>query len=269
MCVVDDAQWLDRASAQTLAFVARRLLAERVALVFAAARARRRGRARRAAGAARRGPGDDDARQLLDSASAGRSTSGCATGSSPRARGNPLALLELPRGLTPAELAGGFGLPGARPLAQPHRAELPAAARAAAGARRNGSLLLGGGGAGRRRDPAVARGRAARDRADAAGAGRGGGPGRDRRAGAVPPSAGALGGLPGGVRARATRASHRALAEATDPELDPDRRAWHRAHAATGLDEDGRRRAGALGRPGRRRAAASRPRPRSWSGRPS
>ena len=103
---VDDEQWLDRASAQALAFVARRLDADSVGLVFAA-----------------RAPSDDLAGlpelrvegALLDAVLLGPLTGGFGTRSSPR-RGNPLALLELPRELTPAELAGGFALPGVVPL---------------------------------------------------------------------------------------------------------------------------------------------------------
>src|ERR1700733_10304317 len=111
LCVVDDAQWLDRASAQTLVFVARRLLAESVALMFATRDPReeleglprlvveglRNGDARALLGSALRVPLDDPVRERLLA----------------ETRGNPLALLELPRGLTAAELAGGFGLPGA------------------------------------------------------------------------------------------------------------------------------------------------------------
>lgn len=120
VCVVDDAQWLDRVSAQTLAFVARRLLAERVAVVFAAR-------------APTLGPGDDqlvglpelvvrglrdgDARALLESVVPGRLDERVIDRIIAETRGNPLALLELPRGLTVAELAGGFGRPDARPLA--------------------------------------------------------------------------------------------------------------------------------------------------------
>jgi DNA-binding CsgD family transcriptional regulator len=110
LCVIDDAQWLDRASAQALAFVARRLLAESVVMLFAA-----------------REPGDEfqglpglvvtgllesDARDLLRSAIPGRLDDRVADRIIGEARGVPLALLELPRGLTAAQLAGGFGLPG-------------------------------------------------------------------------------------------------------------------------------------------------------------
>jgi hypothetical protein len=120
VCVVDDAQWLDRVSAQTLAFVARRLLAERVALVFAV-----RGPALGAGDdplvglpeLVIRGLDDGDARALLDSVVLGRVDESVRDRIVAEARGNPLALLELPHGMTAAELAGGFGRPDARPLA--------------------------------------------------------------------------------------------------------------------------------------------------------
>ena len=108
LCVVDDAQWLDRASAQALVFVARRLLAESVALVFVTrdpseelqgfqelvVEGLRNGDARALLSSAVRVPLDERVRERLVA----------------ETRGNPLALLELPRGSTPAELAGGFGL---------------------------------------------------------------------------------------------------------------------------------------------------------------
>ncbi|NUS06510.1 MAG: AAA family ATPase, partial [Nonomuraea sp.] len=116
VCLVDDAQWLDRVSAQTLAFVARRLLAEPVGLVFAV----REPGVEELAGL----PGlevgrlsDGDARALLDSVTPGRLDRRVRDRIVAETRGNPLALLELPRGLTPAELAGGFARPDARPLA--------------------------------------------------------------------------------------------------------------------------------------------------------
>src|SRR3954447_18394695 len=111
LCVVDDAQWLDPASLQSLVFVARRLLAESVAFVFVT-----------------RDPGDElerlpklaveglasgDARALLSSALGVPLDERVRERIVAETRGNPLALLELPRGLTPAELAGGFGLPDA------------------------------------------------------------------------------------------------------------------------------------------------------------
>jgi hypothetical protein len=114
LCVVDDAQWLDRSSAQALVFVARRFLAESVALLLVT-----------------RDPSDeltgfpglvveglrnDDARALLGSALREPLDERVRERIVAETRGNPLALLELPRGLTPAELAGGFGLPDALPL---------------------------------------------------------------------------------------------------------------------------------------------------------
>src|SRR3954469_25163455 len=114
LCVVDDAQWLDRASARALAFVARRLLAERTALVSAA---REPGTALSGLPELRVGPlGRRDARALLESVLPARVDDGVLDRIVAETRGNPLALIELPRGLTPAQLAGGFGLPTALPL---------------------------------------------------------------------------------------------------------------------------------------------------------
>ena len=111
VCVVDDEQWLDRASVQALGFVARRLAAEPVGLVFAA-----RVPGEELAGLPEllvAGLGEEDARALLDSALTGPVDARVRDLIVAETRGNPLALLELPRGLAPAELAGGFGLPGA------------------------------------------------------------------------------------------------------------------------------------------------------------
>jgi hypothetical protein len=111
ICVVDDEQWLDRASVQALGFVARRLAAEPVGLVFAA-----RGPGAELAGLPElpvQGLRAEDARALLDSALTGSMDERVRDQIVAETRGNPLALLELPRGLSPAELAGGFGLPAA------------------------------------------------------------------------------------------------------------------------------------------------------------
>jgi hypothetical protein len=110
ICVVDDEQWLDRASVQALGFMARRLAAEPVGLVFAA-----RVPTAELAGLpelAVEGLREEDARALLDSALTGPVDARVRDLIVAETRGNPLALLELPRGLSPAELAGGFGLPG-------------------------------------------------------------------------------------------------------------------------------------------------------------
>ena len=196
ICLVDDVQWLDRASAQALGFAARRLAADSVGLVFAA-REPAAG-AGRAAGAGNRGLGDDDARALLEAALAGPLDARVRDLIVAETRGNPLALLELPRGLTLAELAGGFGLPGAAPLTgriedsfarqlealpeQTRRLVLLAAADP------SGDRALVWRAAGRLGLPVQAE--------DAGGRGRAG---RVRRLGAVPAPAGAFGGLPIGV----------------------------------------------------------------------
>ena len=234
VCVIDDAQWLDRASARVLAFVARRLLAERVAIVFAA-----RDPIDSLAGFAelRLEPlGHRDARALLDSVLPGRLDERVLERIVAETRGNPLALLELPRGLTPGQLAGGFGLTATAPLStgieQSFARRLMLLPREA----RRFVLLASAEPLG---DPALLW-RAAKEL------------GISERAAAGVESEGFLV-LDGAVTFRhplvrsavysaaepeERRMVHGALAEATDPELDPDRRAWHRAQAAAAPDEE-------------------------------
>src|SRR5258705_6356787 len=116
ICLVDDEQWLDRASAQVLAFVARRLTAESVGLVFAA-----RAPSDHVAGLPElvvEGLREGDAHALLDSVLTAPLDARVRDQIVAETRGNPLALLELLRELTPAEVAGGFALPGAVPLSR-------------------------------------------------------------------------------------------------------------------------------------------------------
>src|SRR5260221_4764853 len=114
LCIVDDAQWLDAASARVLSFVARRLLAAEIALVFAS---RQHDDGLTGLPELYVQPfGPRDARALLESALPSRLEETLLERLIIETRGNPLALLELPRGLTPAQLAGGFGLPAALPL---------------------------------------------------------------------------------------------------------------------------------------------------------
>ncbi|MCU1428779.1 MAG: putative HTH-type transcriptional regulator [Actinomycetia bacterium] len=234
VCVVDDAQWLDRASAQTLAFVARRLLAESVALVFAV----REPGEEELAGLSQlvvEGLSDDDARVLLDSAIHGPLDQQVRDRIIPETRGNPLALLELPRGLTPAELAGGFGLPDTTPLAsrieqsfRQRLQSLPGDTQQlllAAAAEPLGDVKLLW-----RAVERLGIGVAAAAAAEAAGLIELGARVRFRHP--LVRSA-----IYGAASPQARREIHGALAEATDPKGDPDRRAWHRAHAAAGPDE--------------------------------
>jgi len=233
LSVVDDAQWLDGASARALAFVARRLLAERIALAFAT-RDAARGWARFSQ--LRVDPlGRRDARALLDSVLAARLDESVLERIVAETGGNPLALLELPRGLTPAQLAGGFGLPAALPLSsgieQSFRRRL---ARLPRDARR--LLLLAA--AEPVGDPALLW-RAAQQL------------GITETAAYALESEGLLtldgvvalrhplvrSAVYGAAEPNARREAHRALAEATDPQIDPDRRAWHRAQAASVPDE--------------------------------
>ena len=237
LCLVDDAQWLDAASGQVLGFVARRLLAESVAIVFAV-REPSTGREFDGLPELRlEGLDEDDARALLARAVPGRLDDRVRDRIVAETRGNPLALLELPRSMSAAELAGGFELRRRGRSPGPHRGALPAARRRAA----RGDAATDAAGGGRPAGDAtlrLARGRSGSGSRPSALA-----PADDAElleigdAGPVPPSAGALGGVPGRVAGRRQRV-HEALAEVSDPELDADRRAWHRALAAAGPDED-------------------------------
>jgi DNA-binding CsgD family transcriptional regulator len=240
VCVSDDAQWLDRASAQLLAFVARRLLAESVAMIFAVRESptAEEPEVPEFAGLAElsiTGLPDDDARELLTSTYRGPVDTPVLDRVLAEARGNPLALLELPLGLTAAQLAGGFALPDASPLtSQIERSFLVRLERLpiqtqqlllAAAAEPTGDvpLLL----------------RAAQRLGIAPNA-------------AAPAEAAGLielrtrvqfrhpllrSAIYGAATPRERQHVHAALADATDPRVDPDRRAWHRAHAAAGPDE--------------------------------
>ena len=234
LCAVDDSQWLDSASARALAFVARRLLADRVALVFAT---------RDVGNGLARFPqlrveplGRRDARALLESVLAARLDESVLERIVAETGGNPLALLELPRGLTPGQLAGGFGLPAALPLSAGieqsftrRLARLPRDARRLlllAAAEPVGDLAL--------------LWRAALQL------------GIPETAAQAVESEGFLtldgavvfrhplvrSAVYGAAEANERREAHRALADATDPQLDPDRRAWHRAQAASVPDEE-------------------------------
>ena len=208
--IVDDAHWLDEASSQTLAFVARRLGAESVALVVAMRDHARKDDFVGLDELVLPGLGEDDARALLETVLTGPLDDRVRDRLVAETCGNPLALLELPRGLTPAEMAGGFGLPDASSLAsrieesfRRRLAPLPPSTR---------SLLLVAS-AEPIGDPVPVWRAAGALGVEPAARDRSGGPGRLRRTGALPPSARAIGGLPGriagGAPAHAPRAGRR------------------------------------------------------------
>ncbi|MEA2201138.1 MAG: hypothetical protein QOI89_1734 [Solirubrobacteraceae bacterium] len=236
VCLVDDAQWLDRESLQGLEFVARRLFAESVALVFAA---RPSAEEQTLAGLPELlldGLGEDDARALLDSVIHGRLDERVRDRIIAETRGNPLALLELPRGLTPARLAGGFGLPAAQALSgtieesfRRRLARLPAKSQQLlllAAAEPVGDAVLIWRAAGR-----LGIGPEAADAAESDGLVEFGARVTFRHP--LVRSASYRWASPEG-----RREVHRALADAMNRELDPDRRAWHLAQAAPGPDEE-------------------------------
>ncbi|HET9387712.1 MAG TPA: AAA family ATPase, partial [Gemmatimonadales bacterium] len=235
-CVVDDAQWLDRASLQVLGFVARRLGAEAVVLVFgvraSADLSDLTGLPEMTVGPLRM----EDARSLLSAVLPGRLDQSVRDRIIAEAHGNPLALLELPRGWAPAALAGGFGLPDGTSVSgrieESFRRRLPTLdddtrrllLLAAAESSGNPSVIWTA--AGHLGIPLGADGIAA-------------------TAGLIEDGPGLRFRHPlvrtvvyGDASPRDRRLAHAALAEATDRVRDPDRRAWHLAAAASGPDED-------------------------------
>jgi DNA-binding CsgD family transcriptional regulator len=235
LCLVDDYQWLDRASAQALGFAARRLLLREVPVGFVFCT---RSTDEELAGLPElhvTGLCDEDARELLQSALNAPLDERVRDQIIAETRGNPLALLELPRGLTPAQLAGGFGLPAATALAD--RIEesflrqfeaLPAETvrllqLAAADPSGDSSLVL---------RAAALLGIPLQAASPAVDAGLAEIGARVRFRHPLLRSAAYR-----SASARDRRAIHLALAEATDADADPDRCAWHRAQAAAGPDE--------------------------------
>ena len=236
ICVVDDAQWLDRCSAQVLSFVARRLQAESVMVLFAERDQDQPTDLDGLPELVLQRLSDADARELLASSTPGRFDERVRQRIIDEARGNPLALLELPRGVSSASLAGGFAVADSLPLVS--RVEASFRRRVDQLPEETQRLLLVG---------------AAEPTGD---------PMLLWRAAAVlglpieaaaPAEAADL--IAVGTRvtfchpllrsaiyraasADRRRTAHRALAEAIDAERDPDRRAWHRAHAALAPDEE-------------------------------
>ena len=114
LCLIDDAQWLDAASSQVLGLVGRRLLVESVAIVFAVRAPSARHEFEALPELLLGGLEEEDARALLARAVPGPLDDRVRDRIVAESRGNPLALLELPRTMSAAERAGGFVLPGAR-----------------------------------------------------------------------------------------------------------------------------------------------------------
>ena len=234
VCVVDDEQWLDRASAQVLGFVAGRLMAESVALIFAA-----RVPSSALMGLpelAVEGLADSDARALLDATLTGPVDSRVLDRIVAETRGNPLALLELSRAVSPRQVAGGFWLPGAVRLSGGIEEHFRQRIEALPTTTRRLLLIAAAEPVG---DPALLWRAAAQMEIDAAAA--------------VPAVEANLVEVGSRVRFRhplvrsvvygsalpqERREVHAALGDATDLQRDADRRAWHRANAAPGPDEE-------------------------------
>jgi len=235
ICVIDDAQWLDRVSVQTLAFVARRLLAEQVGLVFAL---RESGDGHQLEGLPELvvdGLAASHARRLLDATIPGPLDRPVRDRILGEANGNPLALVELARGESRAAAAGGFGLPVEMPLTSRIEQSFLRQVEPLAAKTRRLLLLAAAEPVGDvpllwRAAERLGIGPEAAEEAEAAGLIEIGTHVRFRHP--LVRSA-AYRAAP----ARERRKIHGALADATDARRDPDRRAWHRARAADGPDE--------------------------------
>ena len=236
LCLVDDAQWLDQVSVEVLGFVARRLYADRVGVLFTVREGA--GQAAALAGLPELTVGglpEQAAGELL-AASAGARVDGRVSAQVVAGvAGNPLALVELAGELTAGELSG--AVPLGWPLRFGGRLEELYLARVRALPRDTQTLLLVAA-ADPTGDPVLVAGAAGQlgagpEAGEAAGTGRlvSWGP-RVRFRHPLIRSA-AYYAAPAGARRRA----HAALAQVTDPGADPDRRAWHRAEAAAGPDE--------------------------------
>jgi DNA-binding CsgD family transcriptional regulator len=235
LCLVEDAQWLDAASGMVLGFVARRLLAESVAMVVAVRDPNTGHDFDGLPKLVLHGLAEEEAMTLLMRAVPGRLDARVRDRILAETRGNPLALLDLPRSMSAAELAGGFGLLSATDL--PRHLEDHYLRRAGELPEDTQRLLLLA--AAEPMGDATLVWRATRELGI-------------ERSSLAPAEDAELVEVGARVRFRhplvrsavyraaalpERRAAHRALAEATDPETDPDRRAWHRAHAADGVDE--------------------------------
>src|SRR4051812_37338866 len=235
LCLVDDAQWLDAASGQVLGFVARRLLAESVAIVFAV---RDPIDERELVGLPElrlEGLAEEDARALLATVIPGRLDERVSERLVEETRGNPLALLELPRRLSATQLPGGFGLVGSQALSgRIEESFLQRFATLPEGAR----LLLLVAAAEPVGDPLLLWRAAERVgvQVSAAAAETDGLLAISERVTFRHPLVRSAVYRSASLQER--RAVHLALAEVTDAQVDPDRRAWHLAAAAPGPDED-------------------------------
>jgi len=236
LCLVEDAQWLDAASGTVLGFVARRVLAESVAIVVTVRDPTTRQEFDGLPEMLLHGLPEEDARTLLMRAVPIRLDDRVRDRIVGETRGNPLALVDLPRSMSPSELEGGFGLLSASDLPRHieghylrRAGELPEATRRL--------LLLA----------------AAEPIGDATIVWRAASSLGVERSSLAPAEDAQLVEIGTRVRFRHPlvrsaiyraasssdrRAAHRALAEATDPDTEPDHLAWHRAHAAVGVDED-------------------------------
>jgi DNA-binding CsgD family transcriptional regulator len=234
VCLVDDEQWLDRTSAEVLGFVARRLMAESVALIFAA-----RLPSSELMGLpelAVEGLAESDARALLDAALTGPLDSRVLDRIVAETRGNPLALLELPGALTPRQLTGGFWLPDAVRLSGGIEEHFRQRIDALPAQTRRLLLIAAAEPVG---DPDLLWRAAAQMEIDA-----------EAAAPAVDANLVEVGSrvqfrhpvvrsvVYGSALPQERREVHTALGDATDLQRDPDRRAWHRANAAPGPDEE-------------------------------